>query len=80
MDKRLVRAGTFLAALFAIGWGTDAHAGKRTVCTITVNSPNEKDAFKRYLPDDQYQFVELVDFGIFRDDGPALVSACQRGR
>jgi spermidine synthase len=26
------------------------------------------------------QFVELVDFGIFREDGPALVSACQRGR
>jgi hypothetical protein len=26
------------------------------------------------------QFVELVDFGIFRDDGPALVSACQQNR
>src|SRR5258706_9358344 len=64
-----------LAALFVIGWGTDACAGKRTVCTITVNSPNEKDAFKRYLPADQYQFVELVERG--RPDW--LASACQQG-
>src|SRR5206468_5098069 len=48
---------------------------KRTVCTITVNSPDEKETFRRYLPDDQYQFVELVERG--RPDW--LASACRQG-
>ena len=32
-----------LVALFALGWGTDSPADKRTVCTITVNSADEKE-------------------------------------
>ena len=64
-----------LVALFAMGWGTDGHAGKRTVCTITVNSSNEKEMFRQRLPEDQYQFVELVERG--RPDW--LASACRRG-
>ena len=56
-------------------WGADARADKRTVCTITVNSPDEKETFRRYLPDDQYQFVELVERG--RPDW--LASACRQG-
>jgi hypothetical protein len=38
-------------------------APKQTVCTITVNSSNEKEAFRRYLPASQYEFVELVERG-----------------
>jgi hypothetical protein len=64
-----------VAALFAVGWGTDSYAGKRTVCTITVNSPDEKEMLRQRLPDDQYQFVELVERG--RPDW--LASACQKG-
>jgi hypothetical protein len=64
-----------LVALFATGWGTDTHASKRTVCTITVNSPDEKEMFRQRLPEDQYQFVELVERG--RPDW--LASACRRG-
>ena len=64
-----------LVALLALAWGTDTLAAKRTVCTITVNSANEKEAFRRYLPDDQYQFVELVERG--RPDW--LASACRQG-
>jgi len=64
-----------LLALFALGWGPDALAGKRTVCTITVNSPDEKEMFRQRLPADQYQFVELVERG--RPDW--LASACQQG-
>ena len=52
-----------LIALLAVGWANDAPAAKRTVCTITVNSADEKDAFRKYLPDDQYRFVELVERG-----------------
>jgi hypothetical protein len=42
-----------------------AHASpvKQTVCTITVNSQNEKQAFERYLPKDRFEFVELVERG-----------------
>ena len=52
-----------LAAVFAIAFAHDAHAAKKTVCTITVNSPDEKEAFRRHLPADQYEFVELVERG-----------------
>jgi hypothetical protein len=64
-----------VVALFAMGWGTDSHAGKRTVCTITVNSSNEKEMFRQRLPADQYEFVELVERG--RPDW--LASACRQG-
>jgi hypothetical protein len=38
-------------------------AAKQTVCTITVNSSDEKEAFRRRLPADRYTFVELVERG-----------------
>lgn len=53
----------------------DARAARKTVCTITVNSPDEKQVFRRYLPADEYDFVELVERG--RPDW--LASACHRG-
>jgi hypothetical protein len=62
-----------LAALCAAPW-LDAHAGKRTVCTITVNSTEERDAFRRHLPEKDFQFVELVERG--RRDW--LSSACKQ--
>jgi hypothetical protein len=55
--------------------GTDTRAGKRTVCTITVNLPDEKEMFRQRLPEDQYQFVEFVERG--RPDW--LASACRQG-
>ena len=65
----------FLAALLAAGWTHDAHADKKTICSITVNSADEKDAFRRSLPPEKYQFVELVERG--RSDW--LESACRQG-
>ncbi|MEP6996581.1 MAG: hypothetical protein ABI900_02980 [Betaproteobacteria bacterium] len=66
---------TLALALFAAACGiSDAGAAKGTVCTITVNSPDEKETFRRYLPEDKYQFVELVERG--RPDW--LASACQQ--
>ena len=64
-----------LAAFFAAVWTHDALADKKTVCTITVNSADEKEAFRRTLPPDKYQFVELVERG--RPDW--LASACRQG-
>jgi hypothetical protein len=54
---------------------TVAYADKTTVCTITVNSSDEREVFKRHLPSDRYQFVELVERG--RPDW--LASACRKG-
>ena len=62
---------TVLASLCA----AEARAEKKTVCTITVNSSDEKDAFRRFLPGDEYQFVELVEKG--RPDW--LRSSCEKG-
>ena len=52
----------------------DARADKTTVCTITVNSPDEKEAFRRSLPPGDFQFVELVERG--RPDW--LASSCHK--
>lgn len=51
-----------------------AVAGKKTVCTITVNSADEKETFRERLPRGEYEFVELVEKG----RGDWLRSACAR--
>jgi hypothetical protein len=63
-----------LAALLVAAWTHDVRADKKTVCTITVNSPDEKEIFRRSLPQDDFQFVELVERG--RPDW--LASACRK--
>jgi len=40
-----------------------ALAAPKTVCTVTINSSDEKDAFQRNLPRADYKFVELVQRG-----------------
>ena len=50
-----------------------AVAQKQTVCTITINSADEKETFRRFLPADKYQFVELVE----RHRRDWLGSACE---
>src|ERR1700682_3547062 len=64
-----------LAALLAALWAHDVLADKKTVCTITVNSSDVKEAFRQSLPPDKFQFVELVERG--RSDW--LESACRQG-
>ena len=72
----ITRSVLLALAVLAIGCSAQIHAaGKRTVCTITVNSSDEKEMFKQRLPASQYQFVELVERG--RPDW--LSSACKQG-
>ena len=59
------------AALCAAAVG---HA-KTTVCTVTVNSPDEREVFRESLPADRFDFVELVERG--RPDW--LASSCRKG-
>ena len=51
-----------------------ASAERKTVCTITVNSDDEKEAMRKRLPPGQYDFVELLEKGRER----WLHSACER--
>jgi len=67
-------AGALLACWLAAG-GAAAGAAPKTVCTVTINSSDEKDVLQRQLPREHYRFVELVQRG--KPDW--LASACQRG-
>ncbi len=60
------------ALLGAVAPVVGAAEQKQTVCTITVNSADEKEVFRRHLPASKYQFVELVEKG--RSDW--LASSC----
>ena len=71
-----MRNPPFLVAfLLATVCGFNAYAEKKTVCTITVNSADEKETLAQRLPKGEYQFVELVEKG--RSDW--LQSSCQKG-
>ncbi len=76
MATRLAAPLAVLVALVAcLAVSPDARAAPKTVCTVTINSSDEKEAFQRHLPRDKYQFVELVQ----RGQPDWLASACQRG-
>jgi hypothetical protein len=64
-----------LAGLLAVFAAPDLRAQPKTVCTITVNSADEREIFRKYLPPGDFQFVELVERG--RPDW--LASACRKG-
>src|SRR5437868_8183609 len=68
--RKLALAG----ACFAAAISFNATAAPKTVCTITVNSPDEKEMFRSKLPAGDYRFVELVERG--RKDW--LASACEQ--
>lgn len=66
---RWPHALALLAALFVVA----ARAETKTVCTITVNSADEKEAFRKRLPPGRYRFVELLRRG--REDW--MRAACE---
>ena len=73
------------AAAAVLLWSTPLHAAdKQTVCTITVNSADEKEAFRRHLPESKYRFVELVERGRDLATGIGVVAGaaigCNSGR
>ncbi|HSB23261.1 MAG TPA: hypothetical protein VLE94_09150 [Burkholderiaceae bacterium] len=72
MPRPPILLAASLVAFPALG-AQPAAVPQRTVCTITVNSPDEKEAFRAHLPASKYRFVELVERG--RPDW--LASACR---
>ncbi len=77
MFRLLVRRLALLAAAATMPLALSAApaAAQQTVCTITVNSADEKEALRRHLPESKYRFVELVERG--RPDW--LASSCRAG-
>ena len=70
----LLRRSSLAALLAAALPFAGVAAETRTVCTITVNSPDEREAFREFLPAERYTFVELAERG--RPDW--LGAACRR--
>jgi len=72
-NRLMNRVARTAFAAFAFA-ATGIHAQVSTVCTVTVNSSDEREAFRKYLPEDKFRFVELVERG--RPDW--LASACRQ--
>ncbi len=51
-----------------------AQAGKKTVCTMTINSSDEADTFKKFLSPQEFNFIELTK----SDDSQWLAKACEK--
>lgn len=75
LPRGLLRTSAALLACLATVWPLAASAAPKTVCTVTINSSDERDAFKRHLPPGDYQFVELVQHG----QPDWFAQACKRG-
>jgi len=73
-QRRFWRASATLLACLVSTWSLAAHAKPKTVCTVTINSADERDTLKRHLPPGEYQFVELV-----KRDPDWFAQACQSG-
>ncbi len=73
--RSAIHTSAGLLACLALTLPLAAAAAPKTVCTVTINSSDEKDAFERHLPRGDYRFVELVQRG--KPDW--LESARQRG-
>src|SRR3569832_1878446 len=60
LPARLARFVMFSAIglLAPLSW-----AAKQTIYTITIKSTDKQKMFRRYLPADKYDFVELVERG-----------------
>ena len=63
LRRSLLHVSAVLLLGLSAAWPSVASAAPKTVCTVTINSSDEKEAFQRHLPRDQYQFVELVQRG-----------------
>ncbi|MGZ5661577.1 MAG: hypothetical protein ACXWG6_09440 [Usitatibacter sp.] len=70
-----IAAAIVASAAMGVFAAMPASAAKKTVCTITVNSSDEREAFRRFLPKEKYDFVELLEKG--RPDW--LRSSCEKG-
>lgn len=70
--------------VLALIFGIQARAAQKTVCTLTINSANEREIFKKNLPAGDFKFVELTDFDSAarttdRNESQWFKNACDAG-
>ncbi len=75
LPRGLSRTWGALLACLATACPLGAAAAPKTVCTVTINSSDERAAFERHLPRGDYRFVELVK----RDQPDWFEQACRSG-
>jgi hypothetical protein len=68
----------------ALALSVQAQAVQKTVCTLTINSTNERELFKKNLPAEDFKFVELTDYDTAnritdRNESQWLKRACEAG-
>jgi hypothetical protein len=73
VPRGLPSALALLLATLTFALPLAARAEPKTVCTITINSSDERESFKRHLPPGDYRFVELVQ----RDQPDWFANACR---
>lgn len=75
LPRGLLRTTAVVLACWAGAWSSSAQAAPKTVCTVTINSADEKESMQRHLPPGDYRIVELVQKG--RPDW--FARACKSG-
>ena len=80
-----LRVAIFSAAvvfLSATQGSAEGQADRLRVCSVTINSNDEIETFRRHLPDSSFDFVELTDFAresTVEPDKSWFGRACQSG-
>lgn len=75
VPRGLLQVCAALLAALSIAQPQAARAEPKTVCTITINSSDERESFQRHLPPSDYRFVELVQ----RSQPDWFANACRSG-
>jgi hypothetical protein len=75
LTEIMLRVPVALLAILSAALPLAAGAAPTTVCTVTINSADEKEVMQRFLPRNEYRFVELVK----RGQPNWLASACHSG-
>ena len=73
--RLLVRVSVTALASMALTMAAGAMAAPKTVCTVTINSSDEREVLRRHLPEGDYRLVELVRPG----EPDWLAQACRQG-
>lgn len=74
VSSQLVVLVGFLSILAV---SAEVRAAPRTVCTMTVNSDDEREMFRKWLPADDFELVELLP--TLSRSGDWVGEACRRG-
>ena len=67
-----------LILILVATYATSAFAEKKTVCSMTLNSNDEIELFKKYLPASEWNFTELVPNPDQPENQNWLAQACEK--